>query len=394
VVTNLKLKSTYGLAGNDAVGDNATRFFFLSDVSMTNSSRGAYFGTYANIGYPGISINRYANDLITWETARKTNLSLELGLLNDIDLQAELYYEKRDNILMERASIPTSMGLEGETPKANSGEAEANGVDISLNYKHSFNKDLWLQVMSNYTYAHSKFLVFEEPAYPNAPWKSSVGYSLGQTWGYIAERLFIDEEDIRNSPTQFGTYMAGDIKYRDLNNDGKITEMDMAPIGYPTTPEVVYGFGASAGWKAWDFSFFFQGLARESFWINYTDTSPFINGQRALLQAYADDHWSEDNRNEYALWPRLSPSVVENNNKTSTWFMRDGSFLRLKEVQLGYSLPESLLKKIAMHSLRVYFVGSNVLTFSKFKLWDPEMGGNGFKYPVQRMYQMGLQLNF
>jgi TonB-linked SusC/RagA family outer membrane protein len=392
-VNNLKIKATYGLAGNDAIGDPASRFFFLSDVNM--NSRGAYFGTGGNVGYTGITVNRYANDQITWETAKKANASLEIGLFGQLDIQAEVYHEKRENILMSRSAIPTTMGLEGETPRANVGEAKSRGVDISVNYSHSFNEYAWIQGMGNFTYATNKYLVYEEPAYPDAPWKSHVGYSINQTWGYIAERLFIDDEEVRNSPTQFGTdYLGGDIKYMDINHDGKITDLDTAPIGYPTSPEIVYGFGASAGYKEWDFSFFFQGLARESFWINYSATSPFISNQRALLQVYADNHWSEDNRNEYALWPRLSPTVISNNNRTSTWFMRDGAFLRLKSVEFGYTLPEELMKKTWMQSLRVYLSGTNLLTFSKFKLWDPEMAGNGLAYPVQRVFNVGVQLNF
>jgi hypothetical protein len=168
----------------------------------------------------------------------------------------------------------------------------------------------------------------------------------------------------------------------------------MAPIGYPASPEIVYGFGVSTGYKSLDFSFFFQGLARESFWLNYSATSPFIDGQRALLKAYADDHWSEDNRNAYALWPRLSSTVIDNNNRTSTWFMRDGSFLRLKSVELGYSLPSKLFSRAKMSKFRVYLSGINLLTFSKFKLWDPEMAGNGLDYPVQRVFNIGLQLSF
>ncbi|MDR0845135.1 MAG: SusC/RagA family TonB-linked outer membrane protein, partial [Tannerella sp.] len=209
-----------------------------------------------------------------------------------------------------------------------------------------------------------------------------------------------DDGEVRNSPEQFGNYMAGDIKYMDLNGDGKITELDQAPIGYPTSPEIVYGFGASMGYKKFDFSFFFQGLSRESFFISQvtndtqTSTAPFLNGQSGLLKEYADDHWSEDNRNQYALWPRLSTSSVDNNTKTSTWWMRDGSFLRLKSVELGYSLPERIISKLWMSNLRIYFSGTNLLTFSKFKMWDPEMAGNGFNYPVQRVFNFGIQAAF
>ncbi|MDR2774205.1 MAG: TonB-dependent receptor [Tannerella sp.] len=404
IVSNLKLKATYGLSGNDAIGDANDRFFYLSNVNMNSGAHGSSFGTFGNAGGEtryGVSVGRYANDLITWETARKLNVTAEIGLFKEIDIQAEYFRENRNNILMNRASIPSTMGLQAVT-RSNVGEAFSRGVDISLNMNHSFNKNAWISGMANFTYAKSKFTVYEEPDYPNAPWRSRVGYSLNQNWGYIAERLFVDEEEVRNSPVQFGNYKAGDIKYKDLNGDGKITELDMAPVGYPTSPEIVYGFGLSGGFKQFDLSFFFQGLARESFWIatyndwnaGVVDVTPFIGGQQGLLKAIADSHWSEANRNVYALWPRLSPTVIDNNNKTSTWLMRDGSFLRLKSVEFGYTLPERLASKAYMTNLRIYFSGTNLLTFSKFKMWDPEMGGNGLGYPVQRVFNMGIQLGF
>ena len=400
-VSNLKLKATYGFVGNDAIGDANDRFFYLSNVNMDDSNRASHFGTFGNSNnngrINGVSVSRYANDLITWETAEKMNYTLELGLFKKIDLQVEYFQENRTNILMDRAAIPTTMGLQAAL-RANVGEAKSRGIDMSLNFNHSFNKDTWITGMANFTYATSEFTVYEEPLYLNEPWKRRVGYSLNQNWGYIAERLFVDDEEVRNSPDQRGfggdmAVMGGDIKYRDLNGDGKITELDMAPIGYPTSPEIVYGFGMSSGWKWFDFSFFFQGLGRESFWIS-PDTAPFIDGQNALLQVYADSHWSEENRNIYAMWPRLSSTSVNNNRQTSTWFMRNGSFLRLKSVELGYSLPSDLVSKMKMTNFRVYFSGTNLLTFSNFKLWDPEMGGNGLGYPIQKVFNFGVQLSF
>jgi TonB-linked SusC/RagA family outer membrane protein len=412
-VSKLRLKATYGIVGNDAIGDANDRFFYLSNVNMNNSGLGSSFGTYGNGGgrtLNGISISRYPNEDITWETAKKLNLAIELGLFNKLDIQADLFSEYRENILMDRAAIPTTMGLQAAV-RANVGEATSHGIDVSMNYNHSINKDFWVSGMANFTYATSEFRVFEEPDYSDIPWRSRVGHSLNQTWGYVAERLFVDEDEVRNSPEQFGEYLAGDIKYKDINRDGKITELDQVPIGYPTSPEIVYGFGLSTGWKNFDFSFFFQGLARESFWIALNNsfswdsgtqsnkitsvgTTPFINGASALLDAYAGDHWSEDNRNIYALWPRLSDTYVNNNMQTSTWWMRDGSFLRLKSVELGYSLPEKTVSKIYMSGFRIYFSGTNLLTFSKFKMWDPEMGGNGLGYPVQQVFNFGLQVSF
>lgn len=395
-INKLKLKITYGLVGNDAIGDANDRFFYLSNVNMSDGGRSSSFGTYGNMGgrtLNGVSISRYANDEITWETAKKLDLGLEMGLWNELEIQANAFHENRSNILMTRSSIPTTMGLQAPI-RANVGEATSKGIDISLNYNHSFNEDAWLTGLANFTYATSEFKVYEEPDYSNTPWKSNVGRSLNQIWGYVAERLFVDDAEVRNSPTQFGDYMAGDIKYKDINRDGKITDLDMVPIGYPSSPEIVYGFGLSGGWKGFDLSCFFQGLARESFYIDATATSPFIDGQNALLKAYADDHWSEDNRNLYALWPRLSDTSIENNLKGSTWFLRNGSFLRLKSVEFGYSLPSKIISRAKITNLRFYFSGTNLLTFSKFKLWDPEMGGNGLGYPIQKVYNFGLQLSF
>jgi TonB-linked SusC/RagA family outer membrane protein len=413
-VSKLKFKATYGTVGNDAIGDENDRFFYLSNVTMNDGGMSSSFGTYGNSGpgftRAGVSIGRYSNEDITWETAKKLNTGFELELWNKVEIQADFFTEDRTNILMDRASIPSTMGLQANV-RANVGEASSKGIDISVNYNHSITKDIWVSGMANFTYATSEFRVYEEPDYSNAPWKSHVGYSLNQTWGYVAERLFVDDDEVRNSPEQIGDYKAGDIKYRDINGDGKITALDEVPIGYPTSPEIVYGFGLSAGWKNLDLSFFFQGLARESFQISLTNnysynsdtrfytlnsvgTTPFIYGATALLDAYANDHWSEDNRNIYALWPRLSDSYVDNNTQKSTWWMRDGAFLRLKSVEIGYTLPKDIASKIFMNSLRIYFSGTNLFTFSKFKMWDPEMGGNGLGYPIQRVYNFGIQLSF
>ena len=412
-VSKLKLKATYGMVGNDAIGDENDRFFYLSNVTPNDGSMSSSFGTYGNSGgrtLSGYSISRYPNEDITWETAKKLNTGIELELWSKLEIQADFFSEARNNILMDRASIPSTMGLQAGV-RANVGEASSRGVDVSVSYNHIINKDWWVSGMANFTYATSEFRVYEEPDYSSTPWKSRVGYSLNQTWGYVAERLFVDDDEVRNSPVQFGDYKAGDIKYKDIDGDGKITELDMVPIGYPTSPEIVYGFGLSAGWKDFDFSFFFQGLARESFQISLTNsyefnsdnryytlssvgTTPFIYGATALLDAYANDHWSEDNRNIYALYPRLSDSYVENNVQPSTWWMRDGAFLRLKSVEVGYTLPEKIAAKIRMSSLRIYFSGTNLLTFSKFKMWDPEMGGSGLGYPIQKVYNFGVQLSF
>lgn len=394
----LKIRCSYGLVGNDDIG---SRFLYLSEINMNNTSLTQYFGLERGYSNSGISVGRYSDSNITWEIAKKTNFALELELKKGLSLIGEYYTEKRSDILLTRSNIPATMGL-WVIPQSNVGEAKAHGIDISLTYDKSFNKSTWLQLMGNYTFARSEYSVYDELHYETEWWKSRIGYSVKQTWGYIAERLFIDDNDVSNSPTQFGTYSAGDIKYRDVNGDGKITTLDQVPIGYPTTPEIIYGFGASFGYKNFDTSIFFQGLANESFWINYTEMSPFfrndsnngMHGINQLTQFIADSYWNEDSRDIYALWPRLSTSSISNNSQTSTWFMRDGSFLRLKSAEMGYTLPNRLSKKIGVDNLRIYLSGTNLWIWSKFDLWDVEQGGSAFNYPIQRVFNIGLNLTF
>lgn len=408
VFTTLKLRATYGLVGNDAIGGPSDRFFYLSNVDMEDGNRGASFGTDWNYSNSGVSISRYENPDITWEIAQKTNIGIEMKLFNKIGIEADFFTEYRRNILMTRAFIPSYLGLSAPI-RANVGEAAGRGFDMSIDYQHSFSPDFWITARGNFTYATSEFKVNEEPEYEVETWKSKIGYPLSQRWGYIAERLFVDEAEVANSPAQsFGTpTRGGDIKYRDVNGDGQITALDQVPIGNPTTPEIVYGFGVSTGLKNFDLSFFFQGLAQESFWINPEATAPFmpyyystaeknsgIKFENQLLKAYADNHWSEENSNVMALWPRLTTIEHANNTQTSTWFMRNGSFLRLKNVEFGYTFAGNKLKKIGLESVRIYGSGVNLMTFSKFKLWDVEMAGNGLGYPVQRVYNMGLQVSF
>lgn len=391
-VSKLKLKATYGLVGNDNIGRQSDRFFFLSEVSMNDPVKAYWYGTDFDYTTNGVTETRYANPNITWETAKKMDLGLEMTLFRHFDINADVYREHRRNILLVREYIPATMGLQ-TIPSANVGEASSRGMDLSLDFNQSLPKQWFISGRVNFTYATSEFLKVSEPNYSATPWKSKIGQSLGQTWGYVADRLFVDNKEVLNSPDQGNGVMGGDIKYKDLNGDGVITELDMAPIGYPTTPEIVYGFGFSGSHKSIDLSFFFQGVARESFWIDPVETAPFTNNN-ALLKVYADDHWSEDNRNLYALWPRLSNDLNVNNTLPSTWFMRSGAFLRLKSVEVGYTLPVNETKKIGVNSMRVYLSGINLLTLSDFKLWDPEMGGNGLGYPLQKVINIGIKCSF
>lgn len=423
-ISRLKLRASFGWVGNDRIGDDRNdRFFYLSEVDLSSGQNGATFGRELNQSIPGVIIRRYANPLVTWEESQKANLGLEVNFMDDaFQFRVDAFHEKRTSILQERSDIPSTLGLQA-TLKTNVGEVTAKGIDASLDINHYFTNDFWVTGRGTFTYSDNQFLVFEEPNFAaiGVPWRSNVGNNVTVAQGYIAERLFVDDEEALNSPVQFGTpgidYGGGDIKYKDLNGDGVITTLDQAPIGKPQIPKMIYGMGLSAGYKRFDVNVFFQGLGEVSFFINPVTTGPFVNSiqdaginavrdgsgngfgngalsENGLLQAYADSYWSEENRDIYAIWPRLSSSVVENNVQRSTWWLRDGSFLRLKQVEVGYNLLKNPDNKLGLTNFRVYATGTNLFTWSKFDLWDPELGGNGLNYPLQRVINLGVHIGF
>ncbi len=404
VIDRMKLRASYGLVGNDAISDR--RFFYLSEVNLNDGGRSASFGTNNNYSRDGVSINNYENRDVTWEVSRQLNLGTELTFLKDFRIIAEYFRNIKSDILQNRASIPSTMGLESEI-SANIGKVESHGFEFSLDGRKSLNNTLWIAAMGNFTFAKNRYLAYEEPAYLEE-YRLNKGQQLNRHRAFIAERLFVDDYEAQNSPSQIFSNngfapMGGDIKYRDLNGDGKVDFADQAFVGYPTVPQIVYGFGVSSGYKGFDLSAFFQGQTQVSFMIDPGRTSPFIKspdssypGDTQLLKAYAEDHWSEDNQNLYALYPRLGANgaQIENNRQSSTWWLRDGSFLRLKSLEIGYTLPTNWTTKAKMKSARIYFNGLNLITWSPFKMWDAELGGNAFNYPVQKVFNVGVNVNF
>jgi TonB-linked SusC/RagA family outer membrane protein len=401
-VSTLKLKASYGSVGNDAIADREGRFFYLSQISMGGA--GYRWGSTFMNSYNGYIISRYANPDITWESSVKYNLGLEVGMFNEaLKFQVDIFKDQRSSIYLERSNFPATTGLEA-TISGNVGKVESKGIDASLDYQYSFRKDLWVTGRANVTYATNKYVELDEKDYKDEYLKRR-GTNTSQWYGLIAERLFVDQNEINNSPRQdFGAYMAGDIKYKDINGDGVVDKNDRVPLGYPTVPEIQYGFGLSAGYKKFDFSFFFQGNARVSFFIDPTQSgiAPLVERRNALA-IVASDYWTETKPNVHAFWPRLSTSPVNNNSPyweqeslendpTSSWWLRDGSFLRLKTVELGYALPG--IEKIGVKSSRLYLSAENVFVLSAFKLWDPEMGRNGLEYPPNRRFNVGIQLSF
>jgi TonB-linked SusC/RagA family outer membrane protein len=391
VISLLKFKATYGKVGNDAIAGRSDRFFFLSDI---RSGGGGYrWGNAFSTSYSGYSIERFANPEMTWEESTKYNLGIELSFLKNeaIKLQVDIFKDVRDKIYEERKTLPSTTGFE-KSIWGNSGKVASQGIDASLDLQHSFNPDFWMSGRANFTFAVNEILEQDEPNYTDE-YRRHVGRSTAQSWGLVAERLFVDDLEVEHSPSQraFGDYEAGDIKYLDVNGDGEINNADAIPLGFPLSPQIQYGFGLSLGYKRFDFSFFFQGNSRVSFYIDPGAMAPFVDRRNAPA-IVARGSWSETNPDVHAFWPRLSTRQVDNNNKWSTWWLRDGSFLRLKTVEMGLSLPG--IQRIHMQSSRIYLSIENLFYLSSFKLWDPELGGNGLGYPLNRRFNIGIQLSF
>ena len=299
-------------------------------------------------------------------------------------ITADYFNEKRYNILLHREAWPESLGYYTAKPGSNKGKVDNWGIELSVNWRKEFTKDLYVDFRGNFTYTENKYVNLDEPVYPYV-WKTSTGKPLSRTTGYIAQGLFSSQEEIDNSPTQNlgSTVKPGDIKYRDVNGDGKIDGSDQVMISpYGTTPRIQYGLGMNVTYKKFDFGVFFNGSAKRTIMIS--GISPFGQSDYNVMQFIADDYWSESNPNPNAKYPRLglTSSQTANNTVASTYWMRNGNFIRFKTLELGYKFKYG----------RVYLNGDNIAVFSPFKLWDPELSWNA--YPLQRTFNIGVQLNF
>ena len=388
-VSLFKLRASYGLVGNDVISsDYSDRFPYLTTVDM-GQGYDVYIGNNFERKY-GPILSVYGNPNATWEESRKLDIGVEIGLFDSLNIIFDWFKEKRSGIFMQRTSLPSTFGMSGITPWANIGKVDNHGVDISVDYNKAFSKDLILSLRGTFTYAHNEIVEMDEPKYKWA-YQYKAGHPINSIQCLIADGLFRDEEDIASSPSQdiyATTYpiRPGDVKYRDLNDDKIIDDNDMCWTGNPTVPEIIYGFGFSLKYKGFDCSAFFQGQGKVSIIMyNYHPFATAATPGSGLMQWIADEHWSEDDPNPKALYPRLSPLWNNNNTKASTLYVRNGKMLRLKTAEIGYTYKK----------MRVYVSGTNLLTFAPFKYWDPEKGsGNGLGYPLQRTYNLGFQFNF
>ena len=392
-VNILKIRASYGKIGNDEIGGRR----FAYNTTMNTNAGGFTFGDLGQTNLPGYSTGEYGNPDVAWEEATKADVGIELGLFNKIKIQADYFYEKREGIFIQRESTPSVVGTK-TAQWVNLGRMKNQGFDMSLEFDHSFNKDFSISARGNFTYNRNKKLYDDKP---DQIWKyqNLAGFANNQQFGLIAEGLFESEEDIANWPKQdFGTVRPGDIKYRDVNGDGVVNTFDKVAIGYTLVPEINYGFGASVKWKGIDVSVFFSGVGHVTRIIqgqNLFGASSTILRMGQIFEDVAKNRWTLDNQNPNAPYPRLSLNKVDNNQQLSTYWQRDMSFLRLKDAEIGYTLPESMTKKWGLSKIRFYIQGKNLITFSDFKLWDPEVNANyGNVYPLIRTFAIGANVNF
>lgn len=398
-ISNLKLRGSYGESGNLAGGP----FQYSSAMSL--------YGNAYNWGssiVQGVNERAEPNPNITWERARKTNIGLEGSLFDNlISFEADYFYEKRNNMLVSPNSVvPTEYGI--GLSQVNAGIMNNKGVDLSVSINKAISKDLRVGLTGNFTYAKNKLIqTYENPVTLNDPNRSRTGRSLYSTFGLKALRLYqssdFDENgQLKGFPTPtFGAVAPGDIMYADINGDGKVDAGDETYIGFPILPQVIYGINPRVSYKNFDLNILLQGSAQSNVQIQKELVWPFFVGASAT-QVVADDFWTPDNTG--ARYPRLyGQGGNSNNQQTSSWWLFDGSYLRIKNIELGYNFPASALVHIKMQAVRIYVSGQNVYTWSKIKQFaDPEMGqggggdnnARGWYYPHQQVFSFGLNLTF
>jgi TonB-linked SusC/RagA family outer membrane protein len=379
-----------GGSGSGYAGAEGDRFYYLTKVG---SASGYTFGQNGNISPGGLGVTAYGVD-VTWAETRKQDLGIEIKALNsNLSVIVDLFKERREDQFITRGVVPNYIGL-ASTPIGNLGIVENKGIDGTIQYDAKLSSNWSINFRANATFNKDK--VIENDQAPKAyPWLEQRGSNVlaSTRFGYVAEKLFDSQAEINASPTQFGTLMPGDIKYKDLNGDGRIDSFDQQIIGRGDLPSTTYGFGYSITFKNFDFGMFFQGQHNADILLNIPS---FANsGGLGNMLAVASDRWTTINPRQDAVYPRLSYGGTNNNNyQSSTWWLRDISFLRLKNADLGYTLKNGI-KSIGVKRLRIYAMGYNLFTISKFKLWDPEVGtNNGTRYPLTSNYSLGLTANF
>ena len=405
-ISFLKLRASWGKVGNDGIIDSP-RFVYMPEITSTSVANGVDPEAGNIMNFYRKQIKNYGDPDVKWEVSEQINLGLETRFFKDIlEVNVDLYQEIRHNIIENRTVIPASMGIE-LPPLDIMGKVRARGMDLSAKVQHAFTPDFWIILNGTLTYSRAEYKELDE-ATDTPWWQSKIGHEISQQVGFVDQGLFRSQAEVDYAPQQNGEYALGDIRYRDINGDGVIDVEDAVHIGFPTTPRITYGFGGFVTYKNLEFSFSFQGSGRRGFFIDPVSISPFVSG-RQLLKAIAEDHWTPENMEPRPFWPRLSVNGIDTHNREeyydnsdygegntyySTYFMRECRFLRCTGLELAYNLPDTWKRALKMQNVKFFFRANNPFIISNFDLWDVELGGSGFNYPIQRTYAVGLNFSF
>jgi TonB-linked SusC/RagA family outer membrane protein len=391
----LKIRYSNGLVGTDESAAIGRRFGF--ETLLNSAAPGYGYGQESNRGFSGIAIQNYGED-VTWSRPRKQDLGFNLTTFNHaLSITFDLYKEHRTGILTTRTKLPEFVGL-NSNPFGNVGIVDNKGFDGTVKFDKEIGR-VFLSLKGTFSYSQNK-VIKNGKAKPKYPWQQSTGTNILAQFGYVAEGLFKSQEEIDNSATQFGTVLPGDIKYKDLNHDGVINSYDEKQIGKGDVPSLTYGLAVNANYKNFGVGLFFQGENYADIELSGESIQPFAagGGLGNLYEAVAKSRWTKDNPRQNVMYPRLGFGEVANKNnyKPSTWWVRNSSFFRLRLAQVTYSLPHKLMKGTGIGNVQFFFRGTNLLTISPFKLWDPELTttSNGSAYPLTKLYAVGVNIKF
>jgi len=409
----LKLRASFGMVGNDKIG--GSRFMYTEEYSTRNAWTAPsvpYFGANG-VQMDIVTLTRIANANLTWEKANKYNVGIETNFWgNRIQTVLDVFTEFRKDILMDRVSLPVYLGV--TAPSGNLGKTRNKGFELEVKFKDNIGKDFEYWVRGNFSYAKNIIVSKDEPA-NKIQWQKQEGQSIGQFYGFQVLGFF-DVTDFNEDGTlksQFARQLVGespkpgDFHYADVNKDGVVDDRDKLPVGFSDIPESTYGFSYGFNWKGIDFSMMWQGAFHVSLNIASESLYEFCEGGKVMdihqgRWAYYTDPFTGEqiDTRATATYPRLHSQSSSPNWTTNSFFLYNSSYLKLRNMEIGYTLPIKQLKVLGINQLRVYANANNLLTFSKVKQLDPEgpgYGGNqerGWNYPQLAIYSMGLNVTF
>ncbi|MCR4852571.1 MAG: TonB-dependent receptor [Prevotella sp.] len=395
-LSNLKIRASYGQVGNDVYMVNGVRQRFLYEQKWSQLSNDYFFGT---TGTTGIYEQQYPNYGVTWERAHKFNVGLEFNLFNSlITGNIDYFYEKRNDILTEYLTRPQWVGV--TMAAANLGKTKNSGVEIELHHNGNIGADFTYNVGLTFSHAKNEIISMDEPD-AKTEYRKREGHPIGQYFGLIADG-FVTQADINSGNLPKSTFamkdlQPGDLKYRDMNNDGFIDDRDETFIGYSDVPENTYALTLGAGYKGFALSVMFQGVDHVSRYYDAEAMYAFINGGK--VKEHHLGRWNPSESESYNLsnasYPLLHYAAYgDHNQRVNSFFLQNGSFIRLKNIELSYTLPANWVKHIGMSQCRLYVNANNLITWDHLDdLVDPESNGSNL-YPICKTVNFGLNVTF